>query len=55
MFRDKSTGTALDGPTSLETIMAELVTAKAIQSEFSIVRNSNVDAATMQLVPAGTP
>ena len=55
LFRDKSTGTALDGPTSLETIMAELVKAKAIQSEFSIVRNSTVDAATMQLVPAGTP
>ncbi|MFM7446031.1 MAG: hypothetical protein ACKO2N_19380, partial [Tabrizicola sp.] len=55
LFRDKATGIPLDGPTSLETILAELVSSKAVQSEFSIVRDSKVDVATMQLVPAGTP
>lgn len=55
LFRDKTTGTPLDGPTSLETVMAELVNAKATQSEFSIVRDNKVDVATMQLVLAGNP
>ena len=55
LFRDKATGIPLDGPTSLEAVMAELVKAKATQAEFSIVRDSKVDVATMQLVLAGTP
>jgi len=55
LFRDKSTGIPLDGPTSLETIIAELVNAKATQSEFSIIRDNKVDVATMQLALAGNP
>jgi serine/threonine protein kinase len=55
LFRDKATGIPLDGPTSLETILGELVKAKATASEFSIVRDNKVDVATMQLVQAGTP
>jgi hypothetical protein len=53
LFRDKSTGIPLDGPTSLETIMSELVKAKATQSEFSIVRDNKVDVATMSLALSG--
>jgi tRNA A-37 threonylcarbamoyl transferase component Bud32 len=55
LFRDKSTGIPLDGPTSLEAIMSELVKSNATQSEFSIVRDNKVDVATMQLVLAGKP
>lgn len=55
LFRDKATGIPLDGPTSMETVVAELVKANATQAEFSIVRDSKVDEATMQLVLAGTP
>ncbi len=55
LFRDKATGIPLDGPTSLETILGELVKANATESEFAIVRDNKVDAATMQLTPAGTP
>ena len=40
---------------SLETIIAELVNAKATQSEFSIIRDNKVDVATMQLALAGNP
>jgi tRNA A-37 threonylcarbamoyl transferase component Bud32 len=55
LFRDKTTGIPLDGPTSLETIMSELVESNATQSEFSIVRDNKVDVATMQLVLEGNP
>ena len=55
LFRDKATGIPLDGPTSLETILAELVKANATQSDLAIVRGNKVDAATMQLTIAGNP
>ncbi|WP_164517194.1 serine/threonine protein kinase [Tabrizicola piscis] len=54
LFRDKITGTALDGPTSLETIMAALVEVGTPQTEFSIIRDNKLATATMQLaVKAG--
>ncbi|WP_170972009.1 serine/threonine-protein kinase [Rhodobacter sp. SY28-1] len=55
LFRDKATGIPLDGPTSLESILGELVKSNATQSEFSIVRDKKVDVATMQLVLSGNP
>lgn len=55
LFRDKSTGIALDGPTSIETILAKLVDGKAMRTEFSIVRDNKVETADMQLVPARAP
>ncbi len=54
LFRDKITGVALDGPTSLETIMAALVDVGAPSTEFSIIRDNKLATATMQLaVKAG--
>ncbi|WP_136646203.1 serine/threonine-protein kinase [Tabrizicola sp. YIM 78059] len=50
LFRDKTTGTALDGPQSLETIMNDLVGLGARETEFSIIRNNRVTVAAMQLV-----
>jgi hypothetical protein len=49
LFRDKTSGTALDGPQSLEGILANLVQAGAMQTEFSIIRDNKLAAATMQL------
>jgi hypothetical protein len=50
LFRDKTTGTPLDSATALETIMAELVAQSVTQTEFSIIRDNKVSAATMQLM-----
>jgi hypothetical protein len=49
LFRDKTTGIALDGSLSLERIMGELVQRGTRETEFSIVRNNRVGAATMML------
>lgn len=55
LFRDKSTGIALDGPTSIETILAKLVDGKAMRTEFAVIRDNKVETADMQLVPARAP
>ncbi|MFN3576245.1 MAG: protein kinase domain-containing protein [Tabrizicola sp.] len=55
LFRDKSTGVALDGPTSIESILEQLVGSGATRTEFSIIRNNKVEAADMTLVLAATP
>ncbi|MFN3992096.1 MAG: protein kinase domain-containing protein [Tabrizicola flagellatus] len=55
LFRDKSTGVALDGPTSIEAILGQLVKDKATRTEFSIVRDNKVETADMNLVLAPTP
>ncbi len=51
LFRDKTTTTALDGSASLEDILADLVAKGVAETEFSIIRDGKVGAATMQLVP----
>ena len=53
LFRDKTTGTPLDGPEALETLLRDLVAAGTTQTEFSIVRDSKVSAAAMQLALDG--
>jgi hypothetical protein len=53
LFRDKTTGTPLDGPDALEAIVKNLVSAGATQTEFSIIRDSKVDAAVLQLALDG--
>ncbi len=55
LFRDKTTTTPLDGPTSLEKILAALVEQGVAATEFSIIRDSKVAAATMQLTQDGAP
>ncbi|MFN4192931.1 MAG: protein kinase domain-containing protein [Tabrizicola sp.] len=55
LFRDKSTGVALDGPTSIEAILDQLVETRATRTEFSIIRGNKVDTADMNLVLAPTP
>ena len=49
LFRDKTTGTALDGPQSLERIMATLAENGTAVTEFSIIRDNKLGAAAMQL------
>ncbi len=49
LFRDKTTGVALDGPTSLETIMASLVESDTATTEFAIIRDNKLADATLQL------
>ncbi len=49
LFRDKMTGTALDGPTSLETIMANLVQTGTATTEFAIIRDNKLGQATLKL------
>jgi hypothetical protein len=49
LFRDKTTSTALDGPDSLEKVLADLVAQGMTQTGFSVIRNNKVDEATMQL------
>jgi hypothetical protein len=49
LFRDKTSGTAVDGPQSLETIMATLVEQKVPVTEFSIIRDNKLASAAMQL------
>ncbi|MBN8629936.1 MAG: serine/threonine protein kinase [Rhodobacterales bacterium] len=55
LFRDKTTKTPLDGPTSLETIMGDLVAGGTTQTGFSIIRDNKVGEAHMQLVLDGGP
>ncbi|WP_149589615.1 protein kinase domain-containing protein [Tabrizicola flagellatus] len=55
LFRDKSTGVALDGPTSIEDILGQLVDRKATRTEFSIVRDNKVETADMNLALAAAP
>lgn len=50
LFRDKTTGLALDGALSLEKIMQDLVQRDTRETEFSIIRNNRVSNASMQLV-----
>jgi serine/threonine protein kinase len=49
LYRDKATGLALDGPQSLETIMAALVEQGAGVTEFSVLRDNRITEAGMQL------
>jgi hypothetical protein len=49
LYRDKATGLALDGPQSLETIMADLVKQGAGVTEFSVLRDNRITEAGMQL------
>ncbi len=53
LFRDKTTKTRLDGPDSLEKIIADLVAAGTTQTGFSIIRDNKVSEAHMQLVLDG--
>jgi serine/threonine protein kinase len=53
LFRDKTTGAPLDGPTTIETILGDLVSRDMTQTEFSIVRANKVTQAVMQLSLAG--
>ena len=53
LFRDKTTTTPLDGPASLEQIIADLTAAGATQTEFSVIRANKVGEAHMQLVLEG--
>ncbi|NHB77922.1 serine/threonine-protein kinase [Rhodobacter calidifons] len=55
LFRDKTTGIPLSTPDALETILRDLVARGAMQTEFSIIRNGKVDAATLQLAAAEAP
>lgn len=55
LFRDKTTTTPLDGPTSLEGIMADLIAGGTTETEFSIIRDNKVGEARMQLVLDGGP
>ncbi|HLQ18375.1 MAG TPA: hypothetical protein VK146_05290, partial [Tabrizicola sp.] len=50
LFRDKTTTSPLDGPTSVEKILATLVQQGVAETEFSIIRDNKVESATMQLV-----
>ena len=49
LFRNKSTGATLDGPQSLERIMAMLVADGVAETEFSIIRDNKLGAATLRL------
>jgi tRNA A-37 threonylcarbamoyl transferase component Bud32 len=49
LYRDKTTGIALDGPDSLETIMAALVERGAGVAEFAVLRDNRIMDAGMQL------
>ncbi len=49
LYREKSTGTPIDTPDALETVMAALVAAGTASTEFSIIRDNKVESATMQL------
>ncbi len=49
LYRDKTTGIALDSAASIEAIMAGLVEAGTALTEFSVIRDSKLDTAAMQL------
>ena len=53
LFRDKTTGTPLDSPEALETVLSDLVAAGKTQTEFSIVRDKKVGSAVLQLALDG--
>ena len=53
LFRDKTTTTPLNGQTSLETIVADLIAAGTVATGFSIIRDNKVGEAHMQLIPEG--
>lgn len=55
LFRERSTGTALATPDSLEAVMAALVAAGTTVASFSIIRDNKVEVATMQLAVAENP
>lgn len=55
LFRDKTTGTAIDGPDSLESVMAALVEAGTGLTVFSIIRDNKVITAGMQLATEAAP
>ncbi|MCY1128267.1 serine/threonine-protein kinase [Frigidibacter sp. RF13] len=49
LFRDKTTGIAIDGPETIELVMAELAKQKIAVTEFSVVRDSGVETAEVPL------
>ena len=49
LFRDKTSGTAIDGPLALEEVMAALVSAGTSVTEFSVIRSNKLTTAAMQL------
>jgi hypothetical protein len=49
LFRDKTSGIPIDGPQSLEEVMATLVEQKVPVTEFSIIRDNKLDSAALQL------
>ena len=49
IFRDRTTGVAIDGPQTFETVIASLVEQKRTTTEFSVIRGSVVQTASMQL------
>ena len=49
LFRDKFTGTAIDGPETMEAVMTRLVEKKVGTAELSVIRGSKVQSAFMQL------
>ncbi len=53
VFRDKTTTTPLDEATSLEKIIAALIDKGVVETEFSIIRDGKVAAASMALVQDG--
>lgn len=55
LFRDRTTGVALAQPETLEAILVSLVEAGVGTTEFSIIRDNRVEAATMQLARAADP
>ena len=54
IFRDKTTGVALDGPQTFEEVIAALVEQKRATTEFAVVRGSGVQTASMQLATDST-
>jgi len=55
LFRDRTTGTPLDGPDSLEKVMAALVEAGTGLTQFSVIRDKKVITAGMQLAADANP
>jgi predicted Ser/Thr protein kinase len=53
LFRDKTSGTPLDGPDTLEKIVAELAGLGVTETRFSIIRDNKVAEASMQLAAEG--
>lgn len=52
IFRDKFTGTAIDGPQSLEGVMPAHIERELGTVEFAVIRESKLESAYMQLVIA---